>query len=69
MDSNFGISQLDFQKPQQSLITEASSNSVCSTEMEYKDTAVKCKSFLVKSSLSVLPEQDEEQFETNQCSQ
>ena len=31
-----------------------------------KDSAINCKSFLMNSNLSVLPEQDEEQFESNQ---
>lgn len=54
-------------KPQHSLATDATSNSVCSTELEYKDTAKNCKSFLINNNLPVLPEQDEE-LET-QCQQ
>ena len=61
-DSKFALElgPLNELKPQHSLATEATSNSVCSTELEYKDTAKNCKSFLISNNLPVLPEQDEE---------
>lgn len=61
-DSKFALElgPLNELKPQHSLATEATSNSVCSTELEYKDSAKKCKSFLMNNNLPVLPEQDEE---------
>lgn len=64
-DPKFGLEfgPLNELKPQHSLVTEATSNSVCSTELEYKDTATTCKSFLMSNNLPVLPEQDEEQIE------
>lgn len=66
-DPKFGLEfgSLNELKPQHSLVTDATSNSVCSTELEYKDTAKHCKSFLIRNNLPVLPEQDEEQIEAS----
>lgn len=67
-DSKFACGSLPELQPQHSLATEATSNSACSTELEYKDTAKNCKSFLINNNLPVLPEQDEEQLDL-QCHQ
>jgi len=45
---------------QKSLVTEASTNSVYSSEPEYNDNVQTCKSYLHNHSLPMLPEQDEE---------
>jgi hypothetical protein len=57
------IGSLTDLQPQHSLVTEATSNSGCSTELEYKATPLNCQSFLRSKTLSVLPEQDEEHLE------
>ena len=45
------------------MVTEASTNSVCSSEGEYKECVNTCKSYLLNNKLQVLQERDDEAFD------